>query len=108
MLAAYERSVANHPWLTAMVTGSVVGGAGDVVSQLVIEKRQTVDLRRLARTLLHRGLFGAFMRAYYLRLEQVSFLKGRSPMVKLLFNELIGSWVVNAYFLISYAVMPTQ
>jgi hypothetical protein len=73
----------------------------------VIEKREQINHRRLLRVLFHRGLFSAFLRVYYMQLEKLAFLRG-SPLLKLAFNELIGSWIVNGFFLVTNAILNGQ
>ncbi len=95
-----------RPWLTGLLTATAIGVIGDAIIQVRLEGKSKLDARRLAETALVRGVFGAFIRAYYMQLERLC--AGWPMLAKLALNELVGTWIVHAFLLSVGALVRGQ
>ncbi|XP_059486655.1 protein Mpv17-like [Neocloeon triangulifer] len=83
MLRAYKNLLQRHPFFTQAVQTGLLMGTGDVIAQVVVEKRPKLDLRRSATfTAIGFCFLGPSLRLWYGVLER-AFGAGRQPAATL-------------------------
>ena len=86
---SYNHVLAEHPWKTQIIQTGILCGTGDLLSQVLVEKKETLEPVRIARfTFLGLFLVAPAVRVWYHTLEKLVSVSKTAGLKKMMLDQL--------------------
>jgi len=107
LLRSYNAALLRRPMITQCATAAFLFGAGDVIAQQAIEKRDKHDFPRTLRLSFYGGcLFGPIMTKWYQWLGGLQFASAqRGVVARVLLDQFVLTPVAVGFFFTSMSVL---